>query len=93
MASTSIAGSPKNPPFAPPSSPLTQFSVDFKDPWTIAAIVLLGLLSSVAIYRIYYTVFRTKGRKNRPGSISVEKVVVDEKKIKSHHSTRAQMRG
>lgn len=81
-----------SPPPSIPQEHESDFSVNFSDPWTISAVILLGLLSSAAIYRIYYTIFN-KNSVGNTNTTFVEKVVVDDKKIKTHHSTRAQMRG
>lgn len=71
--------------------PTTEFSVNISDPWTIAAISLLSILSSVAIYRIYYVSCNTKNKiKNTSNTVEVSRVKVEPKK--SNFQSRAQMR-
>jgi hypothetical protein len=73
--------------------PLTEFSVDIKDPWTIAAITLLSLLVTVAIRRVYYTVCKRSKKEVSNRSINVTKIKIKEKVNKSNFQTRAEMRG
>jgi len=78
---------PPSPPL--PSSPPvpTEFTVNFGDPWTIAAMSLLAMLSIVSVYRIYYTACKTVStNKNVPVSSST-------KIKKSSQKSIAQMRG
>ena len=70
--------------------PTTEFSVNISDPWTIAAISLLSILSIVAFYRIYYVVCKTR---NKHINNKVEKNRVKVKPQNTNFTTRAQMRG
>jgi len=84
---TSISNSQPPSPSLPLSPPVpTEFTVNFGDPWTIAAISLLAMLSIVSVYRIYYTTCKTvTTNKNVP--------VYSKKIKKSSQKSIAQMRG
>lgn len=69
----------------------TEFSINISDPWTIAAISLLSILSLVAVYRIYYVSCKTKNKiKNNSNIVEVSRVKVQPKK--TNFQSRAQMR-
>lgn len=73
-----------------------SWTIDITDPWTITAIVLLGLLSTATLIRIYQTCIRSKNRtvkpSNRTAANSTLRGVVENSKKNIHHQTRAQMR-
>tara|TARA_B100000214_G_C23972990_1_gene631168 strand:- start:4296 stop:4544 length:249 start_codon:yes stop_codon:yes gene_type:complete len=73
--------------------PSTEFSVDIRDPWTIAAISLLSILALVASYRLYYTVCKRRTKVSSNKTVEVSRIKVEEKKPKTNFQTRAQMRG
>ena len=69
----------------------TEFSINISDPWTIAAISLLSILSLVAVYRIYYVSCKTKNKIiNNSNAVEVSRVKVQPKK--TNFQSRAQMR-
>ena len=72
------------------TTPITEFSVNPSDPWTISAISLLSILSLVAFYRLYYILFKSKGKIGNNNTVEVTRVKVQPKSANS--KTRAQMR-
>ena len=68
-----------------------SWSINFSDPWTIAAIVLLGLLLFISFIRLYQNCKPKIGVKtNNIQPVRIEPV--EKKKTTVHHQTRAQMR-
>ena len=68
--------------FSPPSSPFIDTTVNISDPWTISAIVLLGLLVSVASCRIYRAFCMKK--KVVIENKDINHIVTNDKKKASH---------
>lgn len=70
-----------------------SWSIDFSDPWTITAVVLLGLLSLASLVRLYQNcVPKTK---RVPPTVQVNRIqpsVSNKSSTVVHHKTRAQMR-
>lgn len=69
----------------------TEFIVEITDPWTIAAITLLSILTIVSFYRVYYIVFKRNKSHTRSNTVDVSRVKI-QPKTKTNFKTRTEMR-